>query len=131
MKIFNLILAVLFLGFALLQLNDSPGDILFWVLMYLLVSVISGFAAFNRYNMWVIVAGILVVVYQVFKMFPAFVLWVNSGMPSVYGEMKASTPHIELVREFMGLIICLIVLVYHFIRYRRIRKTTDTEVNTI
>ena len=122
MKIFNLILATLFFLFALLQLNDSPGDILFWVLIYLLVSGISAFAAFNRYNMWVIVLGIGVVVYQLFRMFPAFASWLNSGAPSIYGSMKPSSPHIELVREFFGLFVCLVVLIYHYVRYTRLKK---------
>ena len=122
MKIFNLILATLFFLFAVLQLNDSPGDILFWVLIYLLVSGISAFAAFNRYNMWVIVLGIGVVVYQLFRMFPAFASWLNSGMPSIYGSMKPSSPHIELVREFFGLFVCLVVLIYHYVRYTKIKK---------
>src|SRR5688500_13553011 len=123
MKIFNLILASLFFLFALLQFNDSPGDILFWVLIYLLVSGISAFAAFNRYNMWVIVLGIGVVVYQLFRMFPAFAPSLNSGMPSLYGSMKPSSPHVELVREFFGLFVCLVVLIYHYVRYTKVRKS--------
>lgn len=122
MKVFNLILALLFFLFALLQLNDSPGDVLFWVLIYLLVSGISAFAAFNRYNMWVIVLGIGVVVYQLFRMFPALASWLHSGAPSIYGSMKPSSPHIELVREFFGLVVCLVVLIYHYVRYTKVRR---------
>ena len=122
MKIFNLILAVLFLTFAALQFNDDPNDVWFWVLVYLGIAVISGFAAFNRYNMWVLVLGTAVVVYQMFRMFPAVSSWVSSGMPSITGEMKAISPHVELVREFFGLTVCLIVLIYHYIRYARIRR---------
>ncbi|MBL0009092.1 MAG: hypothetical protein IPP25_18460 [Saprospiraceae bacterium] len=51
MKIFNIILAILFLLFAAVQFNDSPDDILFWVLVYAGVGIISAFAAFNKYNM--------------------------------------------------------------------------------
>ena len=46
MKVFNIILAVLFLAFAVLQLNDAADDILFWVLIYGLVSVVSAFGGF-------------------------------------------------------------------------------------
>lgn len=123
MKVFNLILASLFFLFAVLQINDSPDDIIFWVLIYLLVSSISAFAAFNRYNMGVIVLGIGVVVYQLFRMFPALASWLNSGMPSIYGSMKPSTPHVELVREFFGLFVCLVVLIYHYVRYTRLKKS--------
>src|SRR5687768_12866901 len=107
MKIFNLILAGLFMLFASLQFNDSPDDIWFWVLVYGGVGIISAFAAFNRYNMWVIVLGIGIVLYQMFTKFPGFASWISSGTPSILGEMKAITPHVESVREYFGLTLCL------------------------
>jgi hypothetical protein len=58
MKIFNLLLAAIFLSFAALQFNDAPDDILFWVVVYAGVGLISAFAAFDRYNMWTILLGI-------------------------------------------------------------------------
>ncbi len=126
MKIFNLILAALFLSFAALQFNDSPGDILFWVLIYSGIAVISAFAAFKKYNMWVIVLGLAVVVYELFRKFPTFAQWVDDGMPSITGAMEASSPHIEFAREYLGLVICLIALIYHYVMYARQRaKTKD------
>ena len=122
MKIFNLILAVLFLLFALVQLNDEPNDILFWVLVYAGVGIISAFAAYNKYNMWAILFGLAAVVFEMFRKFPTFAQWVSSGMPSIVGEMKASSPYIELAREYLGLVLCFIVLIYHYIRYARQRK---------
>lgn len=122
MKAFNLTLAVIFILFALLQFNDDPHDVWFWVLVYAGVGLISAFAAFGRYNMWVIVMGIGVVVYQMFRMFPAFSQWISLGTPSIIGEMKASSPHVELVREFLGLMVCLIALIYHYIRYSKLKQ---------
>ena len=122
MKILNLILAIIFLGLALLQLNDDPNDIWFWVLIYSFVAGISAFAAFNRYNMWVLFFGFAAVVYQMFLRFPGFAQWIDHGMPSITGEMKASSPYIESSREFFGLILCLLVLIFHSVRYARLRK---------
>ena len=122
MKIFNLILAVLFLLFASLQFNDDPSDVWFWVFLYAGVGIISAFAAFNRYNMWVIVLGIGIVLYKMFMWFPALGQWINMGAPSIVGEMEASSPYIETTREFLGLVICLIVLIYHYVRYTKIRR---------
>ncbi len=122
MKIFNIILAVVFLAFASLQFNDDPNDIWFWVFIYTGIGIISAFAAFNRYNMWVIVLGIGIVVFQLFRMFFPFASWISSGMPSITGEMKAISPHVELVREFFGLVVCLIVLIYHYIRYTKLKR---------
>ena len=122
MKIFNLFLAVLFFLFAAVQLNDAPGDVLFWFLVYAFVGVVSAFGAFNRYNMWVLLLGIAVVVYELFRKFPTFAQWIGDGMPSITGEMKATSPHIELAREYLGLIVCLGVLIFHYVRCSKIRK---------
>ena len=127
MKIFNLVLALLFFAFAAVQLNDTPGDVLFWVLIYSLVAAISAFGAFSKYNMWVIMLGIAAVVYEMFRKFPAFAQWCSDGMPSIVEEMKASSPYVELVREFLGLALCLAVLVFHYVRYTRIKKASPEE----
>jgi hypothetical protein len=34
------------------------------------------------------------------------------GMPTIVGSMKAEEPHIELVREFGGLLLAVAALVY-------------------
>ncbi len=122
MKIINLSLAVIFLLFALVQLNDQPGDILFWFVMYLFVAVISAFAAYKKYNMWAILLGLAVVVYELFRKFPTIAQWISDGMPSIVEEMKASSPYVELAREYLGLVLCLIVLLYHYISYSKHRK---------
>lgn len=123
MKIFNLFLAFLFLVFAGLQFNDDPADVWFWVFIYAGVGVISAFAAFDRYNMWVIVLGIGIVLYKMFIWFPAIAQWFDMGTPSIVGEMEASTPYVETTREFLGLLICLIVLIYHYVRYSKLKKS--------
>ena len=122
MKIVNLILAGCFVIFALLQFNDDPHDVWFWVLIYGLVAAISAFAAFQRYNMWVIVIGIGAVVYELFRKFPAFAQWMSDGMPSIVEKMEASSPYVELVREFLGLLVCLAALIYHYVYYTKQRR---------
>ena len=122
MKTFNLILAVLFILFAVLQFNDDPNDIIFWVLVYAGVGIISAFAAYNKYNMWAILFGLAAVVFEMFRKFPTFAQWISSGMPSIVDEMKASSPYIELAREYLGLMLCFIVLIYHYVRFSRQRK---------
>ena len=77
--------------------------------------------AFDRYNMWVIVAGIAATVYRLFRDLPEFLMWVNLGMPDITGEMKATSPYIESAREFFGLVLCIIVFIFHYVRYSRIR----------
>jgi hypothetical protein len=122
MKIFNLFLAAVFITFAALQFNDAPDDILFWVAVYAGVGLISLFASFDKYNMWTILLGLAAVVFELFRKFPSFALWVGDGMPSIVGEMKASSLYIELAREYLGLCLCLIVLIYHYVRFSKQRK---------
>lgn len=123
MKIFNIILAILFFCFAVLQFNDDPQDIWFWVFIYGLIGGISAFAAYNRYNMWILLLGFGAIVYQMFLRFPFLAQWIDNGMPSITGEMKATSPHVESTREFLGLILCLLVLIYHSIRFARLNKS--------
>ena len=117
MKIFNLILAGLFIAFAVMQFNDP--DPTFWVLVYLGMAIISGFAAFKKYFLWLMLGMLAVLIYELFTLFPAFSGWISDGMPSITESMSASSPMIELVREFLGLLLCFIVLIYHYIKYRR------------
>lgn len=116
MKILNLCLSALFVVSAILQLNDP--DPWFWTVMYLAVAAICGFAAFGKYNRWVILLVMAVCIYELSTLLPDFRLWIREGMPSITGSMKASSPHVELVREFLGVAICLIVLVFQYTRCR-------------
>lgn len=129
MKFFNLFLAALFFTFAGLQLNDNPEDVWFWLVIYFVIGILLAFAAFNKYNMWIILACTGAIVYQLFRLFPAFSSWISAGTPSITGEMKAISPHVELVREFLGLLICLAALVYLYVRYSRIRKETPIDLD--
>lgn len=117
MKIFNFLLAALFLVSAGLQLNDP--DPIFWTALYLAVALICIFAAFGKYNHWVILAVMAACVYELTTLYADFLLWIDEGMPSITESMKASSPHVELVREFLGVAICLATLVFQYFRCRR------------
>lgn len=116
MKIFNVILAVLFVLFAVVQLNDP--DPWAWVVLYGLVALISGLAAFGIYRLWAIVAGMVICVVWMATLLPDFIAWIQMGTPNIAGKMKATEPHIELTREFLGLFIAGVALVWHFFRAR-------------
>ena len=117
MKIFNLVLAVLFVLFAAVQYNDP--DPLHWAALYLFVAGVCGFAAFGRYNKYVLWAGIVVCLVWLAFTTHDFVEWIRAGSPSIVSEMKANEPHIELTREFLGVGICLVVLVWQAMRFRK------------
>jgi hypothetical protein len=72
--------------------------------------------------MWSILLGLAAVIFEMFRKFPTFAQWISSGMPSIVDEMKASTPYIEFAREYLGLCLCLIVLIFHYVRCSKQRK---------
>ncbi len=116
MKIFNLLLAVVFVLFAVLQLNDPDWEV--WTALYLAVAVVCGFAAFGKSNRWVILIVMAALVYELYIRIPAFVEWIRDGMPSITESMKASTPYVELVREFLGVAIAFVVIIFQYTRVR-------------
>jgi hypothetical protein len=124
MKFLNLILAGFFILFAVVQLNDP--DPFFWTAIYGVMGAISFFAAYKKFNIWVMLAVLAVLIFELFTLFPSISSWVNQGMPSIVRTMKAEEPHIEFVREFLGLGICLIALLYHYFMFRR--KSMQSEV---
>lgn len=123
MKILNLFLTALFVFSAALQWNDP--DPFLWISIYLCVAVICGFAAFEKYNRWAILLVMAVCIYEISSLFPAFSQWIKDDMPSITESMKASTPYVELVREFLGLSIVMIVLIFQYVRARyQVLKST-------
>ncbi len=117
MKYLHLFLALLFFLFALVQYNDP--DPLGWMLMYGYVAGVCAFAAFGRWNRYVLLAGIGVVLAWAAFLAPGFVNWIRMGTPSIASSMKAETPYIELMREFSGLLLCLFVLIFQYIQARK------------
>ena len=112
MKALNIFLGILFISFAVLQLNDP--DPLLWVLLYGLVALVSFMAVFGKYQKILISLGLLACIIWMITLIPGVVDWIQKGMPSITGEMKATSPHIEFTREFLGLLIAGVVLLYHF-----------------
>lgn len=123
MKYIHLIVSILFLLFGVLQYNDP--DFFVWIPIYLFVSFIA-FASFKRLKFPILslvvmlMLGIWTATYL-----PAFVQWIQDGMPSVTESMKAETPYIEHVREFGGLLISFIATLIYYI----IHKKTPDAIN--
>ena len=117
MKIVNLILAALFALFAVVQLNDP--DPWGWTLFYVFMTAVCAFAAFGKYHKWALLIGLAVCLVWTLSLLPEFIEWIRIGMPTITGQMKATEPHVEFTREFLGLFISGAVL---FWQYRRSRK---------
>ena len=113
----HLAVALLFLLFGVLQYNDP--DFFIWIPIYLFVSFIA-FAAFKglRFPTITIVVLIMLGIWLA-TYFPAFFTWVQDGMPSVRGTMKAENPYVEHVREFGGLLVSFITTFIYFFIHKK------------
>jgi len=118
MKVINIVLTILFAVFAVVQFNDP--DPWFWVLLYGFIAVISGFAIVGKYYKRAIYIGMAICFLGVVIFYPDFRDWMNMGSPNIAESMKAEKPHIEFVREFFGLVICFLALLFHFFQKRKI-----------
>ncbi len=110
MKITNGILAVLFFVFAVLQLNDPDPWI--WVGIYGVIGVLCGLTAKSYYFPKVILGAILLTIFGIGWYLPDFINWLDTGMNSITSSMKAETPHVELIRECLGLVLVLATLTW-------------------
>ena len=122
MRITNIVLAVLFSLFAIVQFNDV--DPLKWVTFYGVVALLFGMAAANYYRRWFILGVAALLVIEFVRLWPDFQDWIGMGMPTITGSMKATEPHVELTREFLGLFISLIAV--GFLYYQSVRNTRES-----
>lgn len=109
-----LFIAGCFIAFAALNLNDPDPWV--WVLAYGAVAVLFALAAFGRADRRV--SGSLAVALAVwmFTMSGGMLEWFGLGMPSIVTEMKATEPHVEAVREFLGLLLAALALLFLTLR---------------
>ena len=116
-KIIKLTLAIIFLLFALLQYND-PDPVL-WMVIYGFTAVMLLLPIKNRTMRRVLLASIIIaVVYACFYL-PGVFQWVTSGdLGSITESMQADKLYIEETREFFGLVIAILALVYHYFSTR-------------
>lgn len=102
------ILVLLFIAFGAVQYNDP--DFYIWMPIYFIVAIVGFFA--HKISKKVI-AG-LIIIYLIGLLFylPDAIDWVSKGFPSITGEMQAESPFIEFIREFFGLVICVLGLLH-------------------
>lgn len=117
MKALNLLLALLFITFAAVQYNDP--DPWGWAALYLYLAAACGMAAFGKSNRWMLLLGLAVSGIWMLTLLPSFIHWISMGMPNIIETMKAKQPHIELTREFLGLLLCTLVFGWQLLRLRK------------
>ena len=125
MKLFNIFFAVLFVLSAALQYNDP--DPYLWMPIYLYGSVLCWLAFRQRFYPVAYFIGVLFyTVYAVVLFFAkdGVLDWYKKHYSeSLVQSMKATKPWIEATREFLGLVILILVLlVNYFYNKRKNRK---------
>jgi Transmembrane family 220, helix len=119
MKIINFILALIFLLFAFVQIND-PDPIL-WILIYGNMAVLCVLAMFKmRFVYWL---GASIIVYSIYAALLVNGAWEWLQSPDrslLFDDIaKMQYPYIEETREFLGLIICITAAVFHLLSNRK------------
>lgn len=119
MRILSLILAIMFLVFAFLQVNDP--DPVHWVLIYGAMAAICVMAAFEYYPKKIMIALLVAYVAYSLVFVPGMREWLRQDDQSaIFDDLaKMQHPYIEASREFLGLMICVAVLVVYLIRARK------------
>jgi hypothetical protein len=119
MKIINSILALIFLLFAFVQINDP--DPVVWILIYGNMAVLCVLAIFRmRFIYWLIGSISIYAIYAVFLAGGAWE-WIQSPDRSLLFDdlAKMQYPYIEETREFLGLIICISAGVFHLLSNKK------------
>lgn len=118
-KIINFLLAVMFLVFAYLQLNDP--DPIVWIPIYGVMAIVCVFAMFKYYPRTILFS--LVIFYTLYSFFyiPGVKEWLAQDDKSqLFSNVaKMEHPFIEESREFLGLMINVAVLVVYLIISRK------------
>lgn len=119
MKVVNLLLAVMFMAFAFVQINDT--DPLVWIFIYGALAVICVMAAFRHYSKIFMVVLLIGLIAYSFLFFDGLKEWFALENKSLLFDdlAKMQHPYIEESREFLGLMICIVVLIIHLILSRK------------
>lgn len=119
MRIVNFILAIMFLLFAFVQINDP--DPVIWILIYGAMAVLCIMAIFEFYpTKFTIGLLVLYILYSIVYV-PGVLEWLRQDNKAMLFDdvAKMQHPYVEEAREFLGLWICIIVLIVFVIRARR------------
>jgi hypothetical protein len=119
MRILHAILAVTFLLFAFVQLNDP--DPLIWIAIYGAMAVLCVLAIFRMYYPKVMI--VMLIGYAAYSLvaYEGVVEWLKHDDKTVIFDdiAKMQYPFVEYSREFLGLWICNLVLIGYLFLSRK------------
>jgi len=104
--------------FAAMQYNDPDGWK--WIIAYLVPCVLFGLLVGDRHYAKAGKMLLIIFIFTALIYIPDLIKWMSTGFPSIVETMQAEKPSVELMREFFGLVIIILSLVYY-----RMLKSTD------
>jgi Transmembrane family 220, helix len=105
----NYIISTIFILFGLVQYNDPDWYI--WMPAYFIVAVFFIKPDIAKKEA-ILLLPLIGFTLWAMSYIPQFVFWIKNGTPTITGTMKAENPEVELMREYFGLIICILGLLY-------------------
>ncbi len=119
-KTTNFILCIVFIIFALLQLNDPDGFL--WFSIYLIVTLICLYNTFKAVPKYLLILSMIALLaYSAFH-FSLFIDYLETeNKEEIFGEMVYNKPYLEGTREFIGLLIAAFGIIYQL----KIRKNSN------
>lgn len=112
----------MFLLFAFVQVNDP--DPVIWILVYGAMAVYCVMAIFEFYPQRMLIATAAIYILYSLWSLPGVLEWLRSeNKATLFDDLaKMQHPYVEEAREFLGLMICVGVLILYIIRSRKIPK---------
>jgi len=121
MKVFNILFCIIFVFFAALQCNDPDPYV--WIPIYLYAAGLCWLAfRGNYYPKGYLVGIVIYAIYAVYLVFTkdGVIDWIEKhDAEGITKTMHAEKPWIEDAREFLGLLILIVVLLIDFIYARK------------
>ncbi|WP_282134123.1 transmembrane 220 family protein [Seonamhaeicola maritimus] len=110
-KTINIILGIIFILFAVMQINDPDGWL--WFVIYIVVAAICLYSIFKsipKPALWIIILALLAYCGFHFSLFMDYLQTDNKE--ELFGEMVYEKPYLEGTREFLGLLIAAFGVMY-------------------
>lgn len=112
MKIISSSLVLLFLVFALVQINDP--DPFFWIAVYLMMAAIAAANFFGKMRFYIPLVALTICGALMINVWPGTMQWLDStDRRLIFDDIaKMQNIYIEEAREFFGLLICCVSCLY-------------------
>jgi hypothetical protein len=121
MRVLSIGMSVVFLLFAILQINDP--DPIIWTSFYLLIAYVQFKGGLGRFYPYLMIGLIIGSFLWALIYIPSLLDWLqNHKIGDIAKSMKAEESYIEGSREFFGLIISSLAVLFQWVRFRKMRS---------